>query len=160
MDRPVDDTVLLSPLVKALKRYKPQHAGGGCWPTPRGALQIVLQAFTASSPIQLDVSETDPRAAMVLRTDAMAEAIRERQRFTQLSAPTHRGFWIDPEILVDRSRAVAADGSVPPLGIADQCLALLRLAPDRRAEALRVARTLGGEWSAALRYALGGNETS
>jgi len=96
---------------------------------------------------------------MVLRTDAMAKAIRARQRFTQLSAPTHRGFWIDPEILVERSRAAAADGPAPSLGIADQCLALLRLAPDRRAEALRVARTLGDEWGAALRYALGGDET-
>ncbi|MFZ4532222.1 MAG: DUF6493 family protein, partial [Alsobacter sp.] len=159
-DRPVDDTVLLSPLAKALRRYKPQqHSGGGCWATPRGALQIVLQAFTAASPIQFDVSETDPRAAMVLRTDAMAHAIRARQRFTQLSAPTHRGFWIDPEILVERSRAATADGPAPSLGIADQCLALLRLAPDRRAEALGVARILGGEWGAALRYALGGDET-
>jgi hypothetical protein len=62
----------------------------------------------------------------------------------QMSGPTHRGFWIDPRVLVERSKEAAKDG-VALLGIADQVLALLRLAPDRRPEALTAARGIGAE---------------
>jgi hypothetical protein len=60
-------------------------------------------------------------------------------------------------VLVARSKDAAGQG-VLLLGLADQILALLRLAPDHRLEALKSAQGLDGEWSAALRYALGGTE--
>ena len=149
--RPDDAARLLGPLGKSLKRPTPAR-----WATPRGALQLVLSAFFDAEPIAFAVHEQDPRAVIVERAQAMARAIRGRVAATQFSAPTHRGAWIDPLVLVERA-ALASPGA-PPLGLSDQILALLRLAPDHRAEALKVARNIAGEWGAALRYALGGNE--
>ena len=155
-DRPADEARLLAPLVKSLKRYKDR--GGVEWTTPRGALQIVLSAFYLEEPVDVSAFLNDPRAAIILRTTAMAQAIRARTPRRQLSAPTHTGHWIDPLVLVERSLGAAAKNTPPLLGIADQVLALLRLAPDRRALALEAGRTLTGEWGMALRYALGGDE--
>jgi hypothetical protein len=90
------------------------------------------------------------------RAGAMAQAIGKGLARTQFSAPTHRGAWIDPRALVARSHA--AETGAPALCLCDQVLALLRLAPDRRAEALAEAKSLASEWGAALRYALGGDE--
>jgi hypothetical protein len=72
-----------------------------------------------------------------------------------LSAPTHRGGWLDPRALVERIDVwKALDLAVDPL---DGSLALLRLAPDRaqRAEALHNAARLDGPYAAAVRHALG-----
>ncbi len=157
VDRPADEAKLLAPLAKSLKRYRSKSHDGSDWATPRGALQIVLSAFVADEPREFAVVETDPRAVMVLRTTAMQRAIGGRATRIQLSAPTHQGHWIDPLVLVERSRAADAKGAAPLLGIADQILALLRLAPDHRMLALDAAGTISGEWGAALRYALGGD---
>jgi hypothetical protein len=71
-----------------------------------------------------------------------------------LSCPTHRGGWIDPEVLVERAlRLQTAGGSSDRL---DWVLAIFRLAPDRRHRALVNAKALNDETGAALRYALGG----
>jgi hypothetical protein len=118
------------------------------------ALQIVLGAILATPNKPLYADDEDPRAVMVLRTDAMAAAVHEHRRCNQFSTPTHAGCWIDPCVLVERTR----DSSSQELGLADQCLALLRMAPDRRDQALAAAKGLEGEWASALRYALGGNE--
>lgn len=155
-DRPADEARLLSPLVKSLKRYR--FRGEVEWPTPRGALQIVLSAFYAETPVDVRAFQNDPRAAIILRTTAMARAIWAGTPHLQLSAPTHVGHWIDPLVLVERSRMAEAKDAPALLGIADQVIALLRLAPDRRARALEAARTVSGEWGRALRYALGGDE--
>jgi len=72
-----------------------------------------------------------------------------------LATPTHRGGWIDPLILASRVRQLTA-GSVSP-GNADGLLALLRLAPERRAAALAEVAGVAGEFASALRYALGSN---
>jgi hypothetical protein len=114
-------------------------------------------ALLGDTPSGIQVANGDPRAIMVLRTATMAEAICSRTTCIQLSAPTHQGFWIDARVLVARSKDAAGQG-VLLLGLADQILALLRLAPDHRLEALKSAQGLDGEWSAALRYALGGTE--
>jgi hypothetical protein len=158
-DRPVNVAELLSPLARSMKRYRQRSHDGSCWATPRGALQIVLAPFISPEPIRFSVAENDPRAAIMLRTNAMADAIDHCTPRSQMSAPTHRGFWIDPLVLVERSMRAASKDAPPMLGIADQGLSLLRLAPDRRSEALAAAAKLEGEWGAALRYALGGGET-
>jgi hypothetical protein len=155
-DRPGNAAELLAPLSKPLKRFREYGYDGSDALTPRGALQLVMCAFLDGTPCQVNVHENDPRAVLALRTVAMAHAICARTACVQLSAPTHRGFWIDPRVLVERSKEAAKNG-VALLGIADQVLALLRLAPDRRPEGLTAARGIGGEWGAALRYALGGD---
>ena len=154
-DRLDNAAELLAPLARPLKRLRDSYDGSDAL-TPRGAVQLVMCAFLDGTPCDVNVHENDPRAVLALRTVAMAHAICARTACVQLSAPTHRGFWIDPRVLVERSKEAAKNG-VALLGIADQVLALLRLGPDRRPEALMAARGIAGEWGAALRYALGGD---
>lgn len=73
-----------------------------------------------------------------------------------LAAPTHSGGWIDPRELVRRSSHL--DSSKTEADLIDKIQALLRLAPDHRTSSLKTARKIGGEFGAALRYALGGDE--
>jgi hypothetical protein len=91
------------------------------------------------------------------RTLAVVRRAAERQAAPLLSAPTHLGGWIDPRALVQRVEFWAS--STLRLDRLDGALALLRLAPDSgpRAEALCLAAELEGPYSAALRYALGGD---
>jgi Family of unknown function (DUF6493) len=154
-ERPANAAELLAPLARSLKAYRARDHDGSDAKAPRGALQILMCALLGDTPSGFRVAEGDPRAIMVLRTGAMADAICSRTACVQLSAPTHRGFWIDPRVLVARSKDAVRRG-LPLLGIADQILALLRLVPDHRPAALKAAQDLDGEWGAALRYALGG----
>jgi hypothetical protein len=81
-----------------------------------------------------------------------------------LACPTHRGGWIDPRDLVRRLKwwqEALSDGT--PRNFAhpdkyDVIQALLRLAPDYRAEALGEAGNIQGEAGAAVRFALGADE--
>src|SRR5262249_33220015 len=154
-ERPDNATELLAPLARPLKRFRADGYDGAGALTPRGAVQLVMCALLDGTPRGCEVHEHDPRAALVLRTVAMACALCAGTARMPLSAPTHLGFWIDPGMLVDRSRQAAKDG-MALLGIADQILALLRLAPDRRPEALKAARGIGGEWGMAPRSPPGG----
>jgi hypothetical protein len=70
-----------------------------------------------------------------------------------LSLPTHAGGWIDPRELV--RRVIERKCDLPHM---DLIQAMLRLAPEHRAEALRSASAMSGESGAALRFALGGDE--
>jgi hypothetical protein len=73
-----------------------------------------------------------------------------------LSAPTHRGGWIDPITLVDRIEACRGKGVV--FDIHDQVLALLRLAPDHREEASARLKPAGDEFTQATYHALGSQQ--
>ncbi len=70
-----------------------------------------------------------------------------------LSIPTHRGGWIDPRVFASRVIQFQKSGKEPALTDATQ--ALLRLAPDHRAEALEQLKDIPGELAYAYRYALG-----
>lgn len=85
----------------------------------------------------------------------LARRVHTRSSAPLLGAPTHFGGWIDPRTLVARLRTWPAEVAVPPH---ESIQALLRLAPDHRAEALAEAADLPGELGAAVRYALGGDE--
>ena len=68
-----------------------------------------------------------------------------------LSTPTHEGGWIDPKALVERINGLRID---PPE--TDVILALLRLAPDGRASAIKKLKPqLKGEWIDAVKHGLG-----
>ncbi len=90
--------------------------------------------------------------------DGRLAEIRDRLRRGEvmplLSAPTRRGGWIDPLVLVRRWSAWEAKGCV--LGKYDVIQALLRLSPERRDEAVAPARALESPWASALRWALAG----
>jgi hypothetical protein len=90
-----------------------------------------------------------------------------------LGAPTHAGGWIDPRVLVERVRGAApgvdaapghaaapGDDADPTHAGVDEvefAVALLRLAPDGRAEALAAAADVPGRPGEVLRCALGGD---
>ncbi|WP_145998438.1 DUF6493 family protein [Caulobacter flavus] len=87
-----------------------------------------------------------------LRTVAGRAARRESRQL--LSAPTHRGGWIDVGVWMDRLHALA---HVPGLEQAmDFRLSLLRLAPDGRAQALERAAALPAALRRFVVFALGG----
>ena len=87
----------------------------------------------------------------------IARHLVSRQPFALLSTATHQGAWLDPRVLADRWIAARDEGVeiIPP----DLLRALLRLAPDGRAEALErlnaAAPAQPTEAESAIRYALG-----
>ncbi len=85
---------------------------------------------------------------------ALAKRAAAKQSAPLLAAPTHKGGWIDPEVLVKRLLENFWLKIEPDR--VDFIQALLRLAPDRRAAALEAAVSVQGEIGEALRYALGG----
>jgi hypothetical protein len=89
------------------------------------------------------------------RALAVARRAATGQAELLLSAPTHQGGWIDPIVLVDRIEQRTRAATTPD--VYDQVQAILRLAPDRREEARRRLENVDGEFTQALRYALGGD---
>ena len=71
-----------------------------------------------------------------------------------LSAPTHRGGWIDPIVLVDRIELCERNGC--ETDILDQIQAILRTTNDHRERACRRLSAAVDEFRQALHYALGG----
>jgi len=88
------------------------------------------------------------------RAKALAARVVNRRALPLLSAPTHRRTWIEPAALVSRYKTWLKAGE--PLDPWDASLALLRLAPEGRAAALKKTTNKKTEFAQALRYALGG----
>lgn len=91
-----------------------------------------------------------------VRLQALAAHLAGGRPLPLLSAPTHRGGWIQPEILVVRWQEWERAGLRPHLH--ERILAMLRLHPHGREAALRLAARIAGEDGQALRHALGGDE--
>lgn len=87
------------------------------------------------------------------RVNAVANDLAKGRPVFLLATPTHAGLWIDARMLVDRAAGINYIDNAT--NIIEQVQALLRLAPDHRAEALSAAEHLKGEFGSALRYALG-----
>lgn len=85
------------------------------------------------------------------RSRAIMKRFLDKQPLCLLAAPTHAGGWIDPLILAKRIKAATKDHLLD----FDQALALLRMAPDNRGRAMKVAKDVEGEFAAAFRYACG-----
>jgi len=88
------------------------------------------------------------------RLRELARHLDRHGALAPLATPTHSHGWLDARTLV-RRLAVYEQEKRRPLRH-DLLQALLRLAPDGRAEALGVARELRGAWAPALCWALGG----
>lgn len=95
--------------------------------------------------------DNSPLTFLGNRSRRIAERVAKRQSQSLLSTPTHQGGWIDPVLLVGRVN----DWSGADPAEEDVCLAMLRLAPDRRAEALKKMKPPKTEWGRAIKYALG-----
>jgi hypothetical protein len=72
-----------------------------------------------------------------------------------LSAPTHKGGWIDPLVWVQRLHEVSSEDVI---GSMDFRLSLLRLAPDSRRQALAALDDLPDGLRRVAAFALGGSE--
>jgi hypothetical protein len=101
-------------------------------------------------------NEHKPIGMLSQRSLAVAARLAAGKPAPLLSAPTHAGYWIDPQVLVERVNA----WSVDPPDSSDVCLALLRTAPDGRAEALARLKKSSAEWSQAIRHGLGADDVS
>ncbi len=88
---------------------------------------------------------------------AVAHMVAKTSALPLLATPTHKGGWIDPRKLVERIQAWENAKQVP--ATPDYIQALLRIAPDKREEALAMAESLRGELADSLRFALGGNSS-
>jgi hypothetical protein len=88
------------------------------------------------------------------RLRELGERVLHRRAAPLLAAPTHARGWIDPLRFVERLRS--EDHGAPLRS--DLIQALLRLAPDRRDQALTAAAELPGEIGKLVRFALGGEE--
>jgi hypothetical protein len=126
---------------------------------------LVAQWLGGSSKATDDLEEwrlgTDPTYLlhfMDRRIGKLRERVLAGVAGPLLSAPTHEGGWIDAPILVERWCEIERLAREPdPL---DVIQALLRLAPDRRSDAMRAARKLSHRFAAALRWAQGADEAS
>jgi len=85
---------------------------------------------------------------------AIATDVHRGRAKPLLSAPTHKGGWIDPVVWVDR---LIGSRDASPVATMDFRLSLLRLAPDNRAAALEQASTLPEPLRRIVRFALGGD---
>ena len=85
---------------------------------------------------------------------AIATDIQRGRAKPLLSAPTHRGGWIDPVVWVDR---LIRSGDASAVSTMDFRLSLLRLAPDNRAAALERASTSPEPLRRLVQFALGGD---
>lgn len=87
------------------------------------------------------------------RLKAISQQIQTRRAMPLLSAPTHRGGWIEPRDLVKRWLIWQKSGL--EMDSHEQVLALLRMAPEGRDKALPAAKDIAGESGQEVRLALG-----
>jgi len=87
------------------------------------------------------------------RARALRDRILSGTAVGTLCAPTHRGGWLDPRVLVQR---LGDPRILENASDFEKALALLRLAPDGRDAAHAVLPRQRDEFVSALRYALGG----
>lgn len=120
-------------------------------PRWQGTLRRSLAALVVTAAGEPEQAATGPDTFLGRRLGEVADVLAGRRAPAQLLAtPTDAAGWLDPQVFVAR---LAANPDPPMF---DLVAALLRLAPDGRAEALRSASTMPGEPGAAARYALGG----
>ncbi|MDB5674055.1 MAG: hypothetical protein JWM65_1037 [Sphingomonas bacterium] len=85
---------------------------------------------------------------------AITDRIHRGETRPLLSAPTHKGGWIDPLVWVERLTQSHGETTAESM---DFRLSMLRLAPDHRLEALARAATLTAPLGQIANFALGGN---
>jgi Family of unknown function (DUF6493) len=160
--RPASFERRAGPLAKrALTFVTRFHRGPNYNPAMEQALARVLLSWLAATDVlpqaeNFTLGEREPTQFLFRRLRAIAAQAARGRALPLLSAPTHCGGWIAAAALVTRWLEWQRAGATPDLH--EQVLALLRLAPEGRAEALPAARELEGEAGRAVRHALGEDE--
>lgn len=160
--RPDDFDRLVGPLVKRVSRQDVSDTSRGLVhsygaPAQLGGLLLTWLTGQAASPTPKAYKEgPGPTAFLNARVRELAKRVSRRQAAPLLAAPTHVRGWIDPIVLCRRLVELQAAGMDVPE--CDLIQALLRMAPDRRGEAIKLAGDIEGHAGKALRWALGGDE--
>ena len=100
--------------------------------------------------------QEDAFVPVIAHLRAVAERVADRRSRQLLSAPTHKGGWIDPLAWVERLHALQGEADL--IDSMDFRLSLLRLAPENREQALERAATLTPPLRRLAMFALGGEE--
>lgn len=159
--RPADFARRVGPLARrAVKRVSPFSFKPHFDPIVQRSLAATVLSWLGDMDVftRIPVFTSDgaePFEFLLRRLRVIVDHVRRASPLPLLSAPTHRDGWIAPAALVERWCAWQQAGTAPDLH--EQVVALLRLAPERRAEALPAAAVLTGESGAAVRHALGQN---
>ena len=175
-ERPADFERSVGPIAKRAKKVLERDApflGGD----PSADLAGVVTAWLTGSPptTHIEKREHYDRAVVVVDGEEYSRGAVQNTSITDfmnrrvlrlaqqvgsgiaqplLALPTHEGGFLDPRVLVGKVSA----GSCEAPHTSEVVLAMLRLAPERRDEALAGLPSAGPEWLHALRYALGGTE--
>lgn len=124
-------------------------------PLPQALARLLRFALEGTRALPLsdpEIGSTPLTALLAERIDALMTLLAHGKRLAPLSSPTHRGGFIQPEVLVSRIAAHAA-ADVQPAEI-EQVQALLRL-PLGAAPASIAHSLPDTPFARALRYALG-----
>jgi hypothetical protein len=167
----LDFAVRTAPLLNRVEKLIRAGWNGG---TLDAALRFrfLVRSWLERKPLMTtpgDLTSQGVEGFLTLRVAALSTRLPRDLSGPLLACPTHRGGWIDPQVLVARLRFWQGRdvpgrtniGGIHEFSIPDRydfIQALLRLAPDHRAQALKVAGDLAGEAGAAVRFALGGDE--
>lgn len=156
--RPEDFERRTQPLRKRALKKREQGYGGSFRPSLERALAMFLLTWIDGTDGFTERPENlahgqNHFAFLLRRLMTVGRRVQTRQAMPLLSAPTHRGGWIEPCALVKRWIAWEKARLKPELN--EQVLALLRLTPEGRDKALKLALDLKDEPGRALRFALG-----
>ena len=156
--RPDDFEQRTGPLRKrALK--KREKTGTSSWrPGVERGLAMLLLTWMERADGFTETPETlghgrNQYAFLFHRLQTLGRQVQSRKQMPLLSAPTHKGGWIEPRVLVKRWRAWQESGL--EMDSHEQVLSLLRLSPEGRDQALVAAKDLTGESGQVVRFALG-----
>lgn len=118
---------------------------------PHGSDTEVKLTFRDEEQTGWDINLSKPVGFLSRRCQAIAELIATGKSRQLLSIPTHEHGWIDPRELAHRANSYSTETPDEQ----DLILAMLRLAPEHRADALKTLKAGKQEWHSAVRYALG-----
>lgn len=157
--RPADFEARLAPL---LRRTETAYSGNGLAGIRIGPSLATLEVVLTWATDKLHRSENydgnytlreDAFMPLITHLQQVADEVHARRPRQLLSTPTHKGGWIDPRVWVDRLIARQHESGLS--NAMDFHLALLRLAPDNRAEALAKTVALGPQLRRIAGFALG-----
>ena len=156
-ERPKDFEKRMAPLRKRIQKLDDPYSRNVIDLGARIGFSQLLAQWLEMEPIRRDIDSWLDLDGLLFRQRCrdIAEDWKMRRKPRRLLAlPTHRGGWLDPEVLVQRMR----DHYLKARRVtnnADIALALLRLTPDGRHEALAALKKLPGDQSAHRIYGCG-----
>lgn len=161
--RPDDFDKRVAPMLHRINKGTPNMNGlGAASPGAAQAALAVLMTWASGTLYQADrgsrqyFTAEDAFAPVVNHLNAVARRVLSGEAREILSCPTHSGGWIDPLVWIVRLQRQADRPQI--VESIDLHRSLIRLAPDNRTEALKLASTISGDLGRIARFALGGEE--